>query len=108
MNIKDVNQVANQILQNMLSQNLKKFKLKDKESIIINNPSNLESLNDDCIDFNIQYEMEDCIKVVMINGILNKDLSDYIPDDYLLNQYNNHLEYNRTDLYLVFHLSLPL
>ena len=36
MDIDHINKTANKILQDMLSKDLKKFKLKDKESIIIN------------------------------------------------------------------------
>ena len=94
MNIKNINQTADKILQDMLSQNIKKFKLKDKENIIINNPSNFKNLTDGSNDFNMDYEIEDCIKVVMINGVLNKDLSDKIPEDYDINSINDSKQKN--------------
>ena len=84
MIIKDINKAANEILNDMVSQNFKSFKLKDKENIIIKNPSNFKDLKSQNIDFNMDFEIEDCIKVVMINGILNKNLSDQIPDNYYL------------------------
>ena len=36
--IKNINRAANKVLEDMITDNLKQFKLKDKEDIIINNP----------------------------------------------------------------------
>ena len=53
MDIDYINKTANKILQDMLSKDLKKFKLKDKESIIINNPSDFKKLENNKIDFDL-------------------------------------------------------
>ena len=42
--IKDINRAANKVLDDMITDNFKQFKLKDKENIIINNSSNLNEL----------------------------------------------------------------
>ena len=89
MIIKDINKAANKVLNEMVNQGIKQFKLKDKEDIIINNPSNLNNLNNQDIDFNMDFEIKDCIKVIMINGILNKNLSDQIPKDYYIDSLKN-------------------
>ena len=89
MNIKDVNQVADKILKDMQSEDFKKFKLKDKENIIINNPLNLNISDNTNINLNIDSKIEDCIRVVMINGIFKKNLSDKIPEDYYIDSIDN-------------------
>ena len=87
--IKDINKIADKVLNDMISQGLKQFRLKDKEDIIINNPSNFNNLNNQDIDFNTDFEIKDCIKVVMTNGILNKKLSDKIPNNYYIDSITN-------------------
>ena len=89
MDIDYINKTANKTLQDMLSKDFKQFKLKDKESIIINNPSNFKKLENNKIDFNLGYKIQDCIKVVMVNGELNKELSDKIPKNYYIDSINN-------------------
>ena len=89
MDIDHINKTANKTLQGMLSKGFKQFKLKDKESIIINNPSNFKKLENNKIDFDLDYKIQDCIKVVMVNGELNKELSDKIPKNYNIDSINN-------------------
>ena len=84
MIIKDINKAANKVLNDMISHDFKQFNLKDKENIIINNSSTLDVLNSQNIHFDINLEIEDCIKVVMINGVLDNNLSDQIPDGYCI------------------------
>ena len=84
MIIKDINKAANKVLNDMISHDFKQFNLKDKENIIINNASTLEVLNSQNIHFDINLEIEDCIKVVMINGVLDNNLSDQIPNGYCI------------------------
>ena len=81
-NMKNINEDAQKTLDDILSKDLKKFGLKNKENIIINNSFSKHILDNDNIDFNINSDIEDCIKVVMINGSLSKKLSDSIPDNY--------------------------
>ena len=92
--IKDINRAANKVLDDMITDNLKQFKLKDKEDIIINNSSNLNELNNHNIHFDINFELKDCIKIIMINGILDKNLSDKIPDGYCLESIENSKQKN--------------
>ena len=87
--IKDINKDANKILNTMISEGLKKYKLKDKEDIIINNTPNIRNSNNEEIDFNIDFEIQDCIKVVLINGVLNKNLSDDIPNGCYIESINS-------------------
>ena len=89
MDIDYINKTANKTLQDMLSKDYKQFNLKDKESIIINNPSNFKKFENNKIDFNLGYKIQDCIKVVMVNGELNKELSDKIPKNYYIDSINN-------------------
>ena len=89
MNIDCINKTANKTLQDMLSKDLKQFKFKDKENIIINNPSDFKKLENNKIDFNLDYQIQDCIKVVLINGELIKELSDKIPKNYYIDSINN-------------------
>ena len=63
--IKDINRAANKVLEDMITDNLKQFKLKDKEDIIINNSSNLNELNNQNIHFDMNFEVKDCIKIIM-------------------------------------------
>ena len=92
--IKDINRAANKVLDDMITDNFKQFKLKDKEDIIINNSSNLNELNNHNIHFDINFELKDCIKIIMINGILDKNLSDQIPDDYYIESIENSKQKN--------------
>ena len=94
MAIKNINKAASKVLNDMISKNLKQFKLKDKEGSIINNSSTLYDLNSQNIHFDMNFEIEDCIKIVMINGILNKNLSDQIPDNYCIESIKNSKQKN--------------
>jgi len=94
MAIKDINKAANKALNDMISKNLKQFKLKDKEDIIINNSSEFNDLNHQNIQLDINFEIEDCIKIVMINGVLDKNLSDQIPDYYYIESIENSKQKN--------------
>ena len=84
MDIDYINKTANKTLQDMLSRDFKQFKLKDKENIIINNPSDFKKFENDKLNVNIDNHIQDCIKVVMVNGELNKELSDKIPKNYYI------------------------
>ena len=70
--IKDINRAANKVLEDMITDNLKQFKLKYKEDVIINNSFNLNDLNNQNIHFDMNFEVKDCIKIIMINGVLDK------------------------------------
>mgnify|MGYP001422808044 CR=1 FL=1 len=55
MDIDYINKTANKTLQDMLSKDFKQYKLKDKESIIINNPSDFKKLENNKIDFDTTF-----------------------------------------------------
>ena len=69
--------------------NINQFNLKDKESIIINNPSGFKRLKEEKTEINLDLQIENCVKIVMINGKLNTDLSDQIPENYHIDSINN-------------------
>ena len=69
--------------------NINQFNLKDKESIIINNPSGFKKLEEEKAEIDLDFQIENCVKIVMINGKLNTDLSDEIPENYHIDSINN-------------------
>ena len=68
---------------------INQFNLKDKENIIINNPSGFKRLEEEKTEINLDFQIENCIKIVMVNGKLNTDLSDPIPENYHIDSINN-------------------
>ena len=50
---------------------INQFNLKDKESFIIKNPSGFKRLEEEKTEINLDFQIENCVKIVMINGKLN-------------------------------------
>ena len=81
--IKNINKDAERALADILSEDVKRFSLKNKEKQILDNSVVPTDLDNSVVKFDhINIDSDEYIKIVMVNGIFRPDISDSIPDYY--------------------------